>query len=378
MTGSTSLGVFAAACGLALGVAACSGAPPGTDLPGENVGTTSEGLSGNDAVARGALWVAAQVPYCQSPNGQPDQDPSCSSVCSRPSNPDWDPYRSDCSGFVSWAWDLPAPGRTTSDFAPAVTDITQAIDGNTLMPGDALNIPGDHMVLFVAWNTPGQNAVFYEEPGCSSATPYATSFTSDVTISGSDVTVSYEGKTFTAIRYSGLSGTVAGDAGGAAPDSGGTPCFVTTLNQSGECMSTTDCAAAGNVSTPGYCPGANDIQCCTPGASAGSGGGGGSGSVDAGTPGVTPPDAAGPSSSPGDPGRGSGSGSGNGTGATTGGPTPSAGATPSSSESADTGAGSGSSMRSCSATPGRGTDSGAGLAIVSLGFLGLRRARRRR
>ncbi len=263
-----SLSLFALACAFAAGTAACSGAPPGTEGSGP-VGSTSEALSGNDAVARGAEWVAAQVPYCQSPNGQPDPDPACSSICMRPSNPAWDPYRSDCSGFVSWAWGLPPPGRTTSELAPAVTDITQVIDGNSLLPGDALNIPGDHMVLFVAWNVVGQNATFYEEPGCSVSMPYAHAFTSNVTISGSSVSVDYEGKTFTAIRYDGLTGTV--DDGG-APDTGGTSCFVPSLGESGQCMLTTDCAALGNhVSTPGYCPGPNDIECCTaiPGSDAG-------------------------------------------------------------------------------------------------------------
>ena len=51
------------------------------------------------------------------------------------------------------------------------------------------------------WVTKGSEAEFYEEPGCSSSTPYAHSFTSSVTINGSSVYVSYEGDSFTAIRY---------------------------------------------------------------------------------------------------------------------------------------------------------------------------------
>ena len=250
---------------MAAAVSGCSAPPDG--LPQEHVGTTSAALSGNDAVTRGALWVAAEVPYCQSPNGQPDPDNSCASVCERPSNPEWDPYRSDCSGFVSWAWNLPAPGRTTDDFAPAVTDITQVIDGMSLLPGDALNIPGDHIILFVSWVVTGQSAIFYEEPGCSANPPYAHQFTSNVEISGSSVSVDYEGSTFTAIRYTALNGTVnagAPDAGAAPGEDAGTPCFVPTLNASGECMLTSACAALPNhVSTAGYCPGADDIECCT-------------------------------------------------------------------------------------------------------------------
>jgi hypothetical protein len=254
-----------------MGLTACSGTPndpaPVVDT---RFGTTSEALSGNDAVARGALWVAAEVPYCQSPNGQPDPDTSCSSVCMRPSNPEWDPYRSDCSGFVSWAWDLPAPGRTTSEFAPAETDITSVIDGSQLLPGDALNVPGDHIILFVSWVVAGQSANFYEEPGCSANPPYAHAFTSNVEISGSSVTVDYESNTFTAIRYTALAGTVADGGIPTLPDAGaptesdsgaGTPCSVNGVD--GECMLTTTCSTMQGVSTPGYCPGADDIQCCT-------------------------------------------------------------------------------------------------------------------
>jgi MYXO-CTERM domain-containing protein len=261
----TSRVVLAAGCALAMCLPACSGAPDGTGSPDDHLGTTSEALSGNDAVARGLLWVNAQVPYCQSPNGQPDPDNSCSSICMRPANAQWDPYRSDCSGFVSWAWGLPAPGRTTSDFGSS-TDVTE-VDGNTMEPGDALNIPGDHIVMFVSWMVPGQSALFYEEPGCSAAEPYAHQFTSAVTINGSSVTIAYEGNTFTAIRYNGLSGTVA-DGGMPPPvDSGGgaNSCFVTSLNQSGVCMDTAACAALGNhISTPNFCPGAANIECCTP------------------------------------------------------------------------------------------------------------------
>lgn len=56
------------------------------------------------------------------------------------------------------------------------------------------------------------------------------------------------------------------DADGAAdamdaPDGG---CFVKTWGVWGECITTTACSALGrHVSTPGYCPGSSDIECCT-------------------------------------------------------------------------------------------------------------------
>lgn len=43
-----------------------------------------------------------------------------------------------------------------------------------------------------------------------------------------------------------------------------TPCTVDTTGKTGECMDTSACAALGNhESTPGYCPGPSNIQCCT-------------------------------------------------------------------------------------------------------------------
>jgi hypothetical protein len=52
--------------------------------------------------------------------------------------------------------------------------------------------------------------------------------------------------------------------GSAPPADAGTSCFVPSLNATGECILTSACAARPNhVSTPGFCPGAADIECCT-------------------------------------------------------------------------------------------------------------------
>lgn len=162
----------------------------------------------------------AALPYCQSPYGATDPDDSCWSQpwesnhrCYRTENPAWDPYRSDCSGLVSWAWELRAPGRTTYGFAPFQTDITHAITASALQPGDAVN-NADHVMLFKAWVTPGQRAVFIEEPGCSTAVKHAREVTSDVSISGSTIHDYYVGMTFTAIRYAGIGSTGGGGGGG--------------------------------------------------------------------------------------------------------------------------------------------------------------------
>ena len=172
-------------------------------------------IARSDAVANAEQWVTAKLAYCQSANGESDPDPACSSTCQRQSDPQWDPYRSDCSGLVSWAWQLAAPGLSTDLFAPFDTSVSNAIQCTDLKPGDAVNRnSGGHMALFKQWVTPGQRAVFVEEPGCSAAEPWAHEFTSDVTCSGTDVDITYEGETYTAIAYDNIADDPCGGGGG--------------------------------------------------------------------------------------------------------------------------------------------------------------------
>ena len=187
----------------ALGAPACSSGAPSPAPVEERTGSSAEALTGDDAVARVEPWVLHQVHYCQAPNGARDYDSACSTYCNRYSNPAWDPYRSDCSGFLSYAWGLPAPGRVTGQFSPFQNDITHAIPASELRAGDAVN-NSEHVMLFKAWVTPGSRATFLEEPGCSSATPYAHELTSDVSINGDSIHVSWNGMTFTAIRLNAI------------------------------------------------------------------------------------------------------------------------------------------------------------------------------
>jgi MYXO-CTERM domain-containing protein len=192
-------------CALAALIAAgaCSWQEPApSGDPSAELGTSAAALTGADAISRAEEWVSAQLLYCQSPNHASDTiDPACPAVCNRTDNPAWDAYRSDCSGLVSWAWGLPAPGHTTYGFAPFATDITTAITAASLAPGDAVN-NSDHVMLFKAWA--GQQATFIEEPGCSATPDYAHEFTSAVTLSGTQITVAYNGMTFTAIHFNQL------------------------------------------------------------------------------------------------------------------------------------------------------------------------------
>lgn len=169
------------------------------DGMGSGSGSGSAVAPGTVSVTRAEQWVTAKLLYCQSPNHERDYDTACSSICDRQDNAAWDPYRSDCSGLVSWAWKLPAPGRVTTQFAPFKTDITHVIQATNLRPGDAVN-NADHIMLFKKWVTHPTEAVFIEEPGCSTSEPYAHEVKATVTISGSTIHVpGFDA--FTAIRY---------------------------------------------------------------------------------------------------------------------------------------------------------------------------------
>ncbi|MEO7112946.1 MAG: hypothetical protein ABI183_21075 [Polyangiaceae bacterium] len=178
----------------------CSSQPVSTE---DDTGAAADDVTTSTILTRAEQWSNAKLLYCQSANGARDYDSACPAYCHRESNSAWNAYRSDCSGLISYAWGLPAPGRVTSQFAPYENDISTRINGIDLRPGDALNLipSSEHIILFKAWVDKGHSATFIEEPGCSVNPDYAHTFTSNVTISGSSVYVNYEGSTFAAIRY---------------------------------------------------------------------------------------------------------------------------------------------------------------------------------
>jgi hypothetical protein len=262
-----------------LALAACSSAPGG-----ENAASSSSAIEGASIVSRGMEWVNAKLHYCQAAHDAVDYDSSCwafegaSHRCDRESNAAWNDYRSDCSGFVTYAWGLPPVGDggyVTSEFAPYGNSFSHTIDGADLQPGDALNkTPDEHIILFKQWVSAGHSAVFMEEPGCSAPEPYAHEFTSDVSISGSEVYVDYEGATFYAIRYNGkTTGGGSGGGGGSssAPDAcdkGDGFCTATLQCDNGHWIVRQDdpsaCTTVDDVSEPcnqagGYCT--ETLQC---------------------------------------------------------------------------------------------------------------------
>ncbi len=262
-----------------LAIVACSAGPGSEDT----AASTAAAISESNIVSRGMQWVDARLHYCQAAHGDVDYDSSCwawegpSHRCDRESNGAWNAYRSDCSGFVTFAWGLPAVGDggyVTSDFAPYDNAFSHTIEGSQLRPGDALNkTPDEHIILFKQWVSAGRSAVFMEEPGCSSAIPYAHEFTSDVSINGSEVYVDYEGATFYAIRFNGSSGSGGGGGGGGstaadACNKGNGFCTDTLQCDSGHWIVRQDdpsaCSTVENVEEPcsqgdGYCT--ETLQC---------------------------------------------------------------------------------------------------------------------
>lgn len=75
-------------------------------------------------------------------------------------------YRMDCSGLVSMAWGLPAPGLTTD----TMEQVAHRIDKDELLPGDVLvnTAPGaaGHTLIFAGWADETHTRYFaYEESG---------------------------------------------------------------------------------------------------------------------------------------------------------------------------------------------------------------------
>ena len=160
------------------------------------------GSSASGAVARASEWVDAGMPYCGGSNGGTDY--ICGGTCRRTgaaNRSEWNPYRSDCSGLVSYAWGLPAPGRITSGFAPYNGGASYVINASSLQPGDALNSkPSDHIILFAGWINRSQGkARIIEEYNCGHK---ATDHELTLQINGSSVYIpDWSPHNYTAIRH---------------------------------------------------------------------------------------------------------------------------------------------------------------------------------
>jgi hypothetical protein len=150
-------------------------------------------------LARAREWIAADMPYCGGPNG--GKDVICGGTCARTGtakSAEWDTYRSDCSGFVSWSWGLGAPGETTRSLAPYDTSVSSLITVDDLEPGDALNGAG-HVMLFGGWvDKAAGTALILQESRCGTNAAEKTS--TFKTVDSTTLKIS-DGRNFRPIRY---------------------------------------------------------------------------------------------------------------------------------------------------------------------------------
>ncbi len=136
-------------------------------------------LMGDEIVARAKLWVDAKAPYSQ--------------LSYR------DGYRMDCSGFVSYAWQVQTPdGRTHSpDGVTLANQFGSLLEFERLAPGDILSNMRygneGHVVIFVKWIEKGVSFEAYEENGGENySRAVATKLTLQALKSGGLTIVEYE------------------------------------------------------------------------------------------------------------------------------------------------------------------------------------------
>lgn len=131
----------------------------------EEIASIPQGLTRGDVDYRAWQWVNVGMLYCQVPNGQ--WDSFCGYTCSRTgaaNTAQWNPYRSDCSGLVSWAWGVAAPGWNTNTIFNDTTQ-TQRVGYWDMQMGDAItthNGSTGHTMIFHGWNADGSARVFQE------------------------------------------------------------------------------------------------------------------------------------------------------------------------------------------------------------------------
>ena len=186
-----------------LAVASGCGAPPPGTSEDDVVGTTSEAIASSDVIARAQAWVDAKVPYCQAPNHK--WDAACQKTCNRTgaaAKPEWDPYRSDCSGYVSYAWGLPPPGLVVTGLVQS--SVSTSISAADLEPGDALHASDNsHIILFAGWVGGGHSQMTIMHEGDCGKVAEKKNY-SVTSISGSTVHFSWGG-TYKARRYNSIS-----------------------------------------------------------------------------------------------------------------------------------------------------------------------------
>ncbi len=148
-------------------------------------------------VSRAQAWVSARpnVPYNQDRYFASPTNYYGDAAGDNPSG-----WREDCSGFVSQAWGIAAPGVVTATMPSVTTPISWA----ALQPGDALlryDSVAHHTALFVKWDDAAHTTfTLQEEAGTATGTRVDT---------GVSLTNSWW-RTFTPIRYDNITNSGGG------------------------------------------------------------------------------------------------------------------------------------------------------------------------
>ncbi len=178
-------------------VAACSASPDAGD---EDDATSSvDAITRSEIVTRAQQWVALGVPYCGGVRNGTDY--ICGGTCNRPSAA-WNNYRTDCSGFVSWAWQV----TDDPDTYLYVSDRSgnngwHTIPINSLVAGDAVVTKG-HIKIFDSF-AGTSSAKIYEEYDCDEVARHTTQ---GFWRSGSFIYFNGDSRPYHAIRRNGLTG----------------------------------------------------------------------------------------------------------------------------------------------------------------------------
>ncbi len=183
---------------LLLAIAGCADGSTGPDP--EALSVEEQDVTVDEVLARAQQWVDLQVPYCGGVNGGTDY--ICGGICER-AHAAWDDFRTDCSGFVSWAWQIPDdPTSDAYTVDRAGPDGWSTISIDSLAAGDAVTTNG-HIKLFSRFVS-SNAAEILEEYDCGEVAHRAVQ---NFTRSGNTLYFSGDGRSYHPIRRHSLTET---------------------------------------------------------------------------------------------------------------------------------------------------------------------------
>jgi hypothetical protein len=176
---------------------ACGPALEGDDA--DDLASQESPITANEIMARADDYMTHGILYCGGPAG--GQDLMCGNgICHPPSGP-WSSHRSDCSGFVSYCWQISSDPDTrtyVNDMGGSQGWGTIGID--QLRPGDAVVTVG-HIKLFGGF-LGSNSALIYEQYDCGKTAHKEAQFFSR---SGNTMWFGGDDRSYHPIRRNGLS-----------------------------------------------------------------------------------------------------------------------------------------------------------------------------